>query len=198
MTARRATRSQNKRKLRFRRQPRNVLVLTAVFLVLVGQINLFSVLGGLALAVLVTRLFPLPPVHYRGTFRIGWFIYGGLRLIYDLAVSSFRLAAWSFRRQQPRAAVIKVDLKTDSDLYQVATAELTSVVPGSIVVDARRSTRTLYVHVFDATAPNARENAYREALDTERRVARAFASDKEIERAYGPDGLGLSRKGERR
>lgn len=176
--------STHRRRLRFRRQPRNVALLTALWLVLVGQVNLFSVLGGIALALIVTLVFPLPPIRYRGRLRLGPAIKLGVVLLKDLAVSSFRLAAWAFRPQAPTSGIVRVRLRTDSDLYQVNTAELTSVVPGTIVVDARRSTRVLYLHVFDMTSPGAAESARSSALAVERRVANAFASGKELARAY--------------
>ena len=40
----------HRRRLRFRRQPRNVALLTAVWLILVGEVTLFTVLGGALLA----------------------------------------------------------------------------------------------------------------------------------------------------
>ena len=37
-----------------------------------------------------------------------------------------------------RNAVVRVKLQTHSDLYQTLTSELVSLVPGSIVIEARR------------------------------------------------------------
>ena len=182
----------HRRRLRFRRQPRNVALLTAVWLILVGEVTLFTVLGGALLALLVTLVFPLPPIHYAGRIRPLGVVRLGAALFRDLAVSSFRLAAWAFRRTGPRHGIVRVDLASDSDLYQVNTAQLTSVVPGTIVLDARRSARTLYLHVFDLDAPGAADAARRDALAVERRVLDAFASDKERSRAY-PSGRGPTR-----
>ena len=55
---------------------------------------------------------------------------------------------FAFGRDMPSPGIVRVDLKADSDLYQVNTAELVSVVPGTIVVDARQRSRILYLHVF--------------------------------------------------
>ena len=46
--------------------------------------------------------------------------------------------------------MIEVDLRTHSDFVLTVVAEMVSLVPGSLVVEARRSTHTLFLHVLDA------------------------------------------------
>ena len=76
--------------------------------------------------------------------------------------------------------MIRVPLRSNQDLYQVETAELISIVPGSIVIDARRSTRMLYLHLVDVSGPDGVEESRRNALEVERRVLEAIASDAEL------------------
>lgn len=167
------------RKRRF--QPKAIGLLTVVWLVLVGEVNLVTVLGGAALAWLVTVVFPLPPLHYGGRLHPVGLLRLGAHLLADLAVSSVRLAGYAFSGRVPRPGIIRVNLSADSDLYEVNTAELASVVPGTIVVDARARRRILYLHVFDLPEPGERGTVVRDTLALERRVVQALGSQAEIE-----------------
>ncbi|HOQ53522.1 MAG TPA: Na+/H+ antiporter subunit E, partial [Micropruina sp.] len=54
------------------------------------------------------------------------------------------------------------------------------IVPGSIVIDARRSNRVLYLHLVDVVGDQGVEEARAAALDVERRVLEAMAGTSEI------------------
>ena len=166
---------------RFRWQPRQIVVLALVWLVLVGEVNLVTVVGGIALGVLVTVVFPLPPIGWPGRPRV----WGTLRLLFhlvkDLAVASVHLAIFAFGRSIPTPGIVRIDLRSDVDLYQVNTAELVSVVPGTIVVDARRRSRTLYLHVFDLPDPDLRDEVVHDTLALESRVVHALGSRAEMD-----------------
>lgn len=165
---------------RFRIQWRQNLALMVVWVLLVGHVNLVSVLGGFLLGWMVTVVFPLPPVVYSGRLHVLGATRLVLRLLLDLAVASVSLVAFAFRRRPPRPGVIRVPLQSDSDLFQVMVAQLSSVVPGTIVLDARKRTRTLYLHVFDLPddASVAHHVATTQAI--EERVVEAFGSADEI------------------
>lgn len=176
---------------RFTLQPRAIIALSLIWLALVGQVNWFTVASGVLLAWLVTVLFPLPAIHYRGHLRPVGLVRLAFSTLWDLAKASSTIAAQALNPKfRPRSAVVRVRLLSDSDLYQSQTAQLVSIVPGTIVVEARRSTRTLYLHVFDVANTAEAEQAVRDALRVERNVLGGFASRAEIESA--------TRKGEER
>lgn len=166
---------------RRRLQPKAIALLTVIWVALVGEISIVTVVGGALLGMLVTLLFPLPPIMYAGRLHV----WGGLRLVVhlvkDLAVSSTRLAIFAFGTRAPRPGIIRVNLRSDSDLYQMNTAEFASVVPGTIVVDARAKRRHLYLHVFDLPDLGERATIVRDTLALEDRVVHAFGSRAEIE-----------------
>jgi multicomponent Na+:H+ antiporter subunit E len=74
-----------------------------------------------------------------------------------------------------------VQLRSRSDFYLTITAELVALVPGSVVVDARRSTSVLYLHLLDVHDEAAIEAQRAHVLAVERRVVRALGSRAEIE-----------------
>jgi multicomponent Na+:H+ antiporter subunit E len=158
------------------------VVLTAVWVLLWDRPSLFLVLTGVLLAVGVTLVFTLPPIElHGGRLRVAALARLAGRLLADLVRSSFGMVGLAFRlRRTPRSAIIRVQLRSRSDLYLTQTAELVSLVPGTIVLDARRATSTLYLHVLDTVEPDDLARAAQDVLDAEARIIRAFGSAEEI------------------
>jgi multicomponent Na+:H+ antiporter subunit E len=168
-------------RLRRRVNPVAVVVLTLVWVLLWDEVSLFLLLTGALLAVLVALVFPLPPIDLHGRFRP----VGGLRLLARLLADAFLasvdVVALAFRFQTvPRSSIIRVQLRSRSDLYLTQTAELVSLVPGTIVLEVHRATSTLYLHVLGATDDASTDQAVEAVLAAEARVLRAFGSDAEI------------------
>lgn len=159
-----------------------IVVLTVVWLLLWDQVSVFILVTGVLLAVLVSVVFPLPPIELHGRIRPLGLLRLLTRLLADLARSSVSVVALAFRFGTiPRSAIVRVQLRTRSDLYLTQTAELVSLVPGSIVLEVHRSTHTLYLHVLDTVQPSDLDRAVQDVLDAEARVLRAFGSAAEIE-----------------
>lgn len=161
-----------------------ILWLTAVWTLLWGEITWANVLGGLAIGIVVTLVFPLPamglPIRIRPwhLLRLTGFFLG------SLVVASFQVAWQALSpRTQVRGAVVGVRLRNPADLYLTVTAELSTLVPGTLVVEARRITGMLYLHVLDLAASGGEEKVRQDVLDLEEHVLHALASDEELERA---------------
>lgn len=175
--------ARRRRRFRVRGQLSNLVLLTLTWMLLNSSASVLTILLGFALALLITWVFPLPTIEWRGHLRPLGFVWLVVKLLADLAVASTRLAVTAFSpRPHPQSAVIAVRLNSDGDLYQVGTASVLAIVPGSVVVDARRKTRTLYLHIFDTTA-EALDQVKRDALKAEGRILGAFASSAELREA---------------
>jgi multicomponent Na+:H+ antiporter subunit E len=166
---------------RRRVNPPAVVVLTLVWVLLWDEVSLFVVLTGALLAVGVGLVFPLPPIDLHGRFRP----VQGARLLARLLVDAFRasvdVVALAFRfGTTPRSSIVRVQLRSRSDLYLTQTAELVSLVPGTIVLEVHRATSTLYLHVLGATDDVAIDAAVQAVLDAEARVLRTFGSAAEV------------------
>ncbi len=172
-----------------------MLWLIAVWVLLWGDFTVGNVLAGAVIAVAVTGLLRMTPIVFHGRLRPWGLVVLVARFAWDLLHASVEVSWVALRpRHTPRGAVIGVQLRNHSDLYLTMTAELCSLVPGSLVVEAHRLTGMLYLHVLDVEQSGGVERARQNVLDQEERVLRAFASDDELREA----GLGLRGRAARR
>jgi multicomponent Na+:H+ antiporter subunit E len=166
-----------------RRRPQlRMSVVTAVLWVLLwGDLSVANLVSGFVLGMVITWDFPLPPIETHGRFRLWPYTKLIAILLFDLVRSSFVVAAQAFHfGHTMRNAVVRVDLRTRSDLYLTLTSELVSLVPGSLVTEARRQESVLYVHVMDVRSEADIESTRREVLEAEERVVRSFGTDEEV------------------
>ena len=162
----------------------SILWLTAVWVLLWGDLSVANVLGGLATAVVIGLTFPMASVDFHGRPHLVPVVHLAYRFVVDLVVASVQVVGLALDpRRTPRCAVLAVQLRSHSDLYLTLTAELCTLVPGSLVVEARRTAGVLYVHVLDVDSVGGIDAARRHVLETEERVLRALASDAELAEA---------------
>lgn len=141
--------------------------------------SIANLLSGVLLGVLVQVAFPLPPLVLPGRIRplsVAVFL---LTFAWDMLRASLDVS-WQVLRwwRPPRSAVLEVDLDSGSDLVLTFVSLVVTLVPGSVVVEARRSTHTLFVHVLDAVDADGVERAREHVLAVERRVVRALGADR--------------------
>lgn len=149
--------------------------LTIVWVALWGHVSVLTVLGGFVVAVIACLVFPLPPLRLDMRVRPVALLWLIIRFAADIIVSSVQVA-WVVIRptRPPRNAVIEVSLRTPSDFVLTVVAEMTCLIPGSIVVEARRSTHTLFLHVLDVGDRAGAEQFRQRVLDQETRLVRAL------------------------
>jgi multicomponent Na+:H+ antiporter subunit E len=168
-----------------------IVWLTIVWVLLWSDLTLANVLAGIVVAALVTTVFHLNPVPYHARFRLRSFLSLLVHFVKDLFLASAQVTALALRPGRvPKGAVIRVQLHGHSDVILTMTAEITSLVPGSIVIEAHRLTGTLYVHILDADLVGGLDAARRHVVAQERRLLYAFARADEIEEAGLPPAPG--------
>lgn len=158
-----------------------VVWLTVVWLLLWGEVTVVGVVSGVVVALLALVAFPLPPIAYSGKVHPLALTWLAVRFGWDLVVASVHVAYVAIRfDRQPQNAVIAVPLCSRGDLYLLLTAELTSLVPGSLLIETAYEEHTLYLHIFDVPDASAVERARTNAHKQEERVVLALASPEEI------------------
>ncbi len=153
--------------------------LVLVWMLLWGTWSWANLISGTVLALAATVLLPLPPV-VGGTrlHPLGLLVFLG-HFIVDLVVSAGQVA-WQTVRPGgiQQSAILRVQMRTDSDLLLTIVSESLTLVPGSLVIDMDRQQRVLTMHILHV----------RDLADVERRRAAVLAEEERVVRAFGsPD-----------
>ena len=157
--------------------------LIALWMLLWGQFTVVAFVTGLIAAVIVTRVFRLPPVELSGRVNVWFGLVFVVEFLGALVVGSLTVA-WQvldFRRQ-PGTAIIAVPLVTDDDLIMTHTAVTASLIPGSLIVEADRDRRILYLHVIGVRSHDDVARQRRSVQRWERRIVMAVGSRAQVEK----------------
>jgi multicomponent Na+:H+ antiporter subunit E len=156
--------------------------LVLLWMLLWGSFTWLTLLTGAIVALLVTRVFYLPPVALSGRFNLWWALAFAVHFTYDLFKASVEVAWLAIDpRKVPHSSVVAVSLRSRSDLIMTLVSIAISLVPGSLVVEADRLRGVLYVHVLDTDTLDEVEQARNGVLAVERRIVRALGSREEYE-----------------
>ncbi|MEH3131809.1 MAG: Na+/H+ antiporter subunit E [Mycolicibacterium neoaurum] len=152
--------------------------LTLVWVLLWGTFSAANILGGLAVALVITLLLPLPRVPVEGRVRPLSLVRLILYVIVKLVVSSFQVAWLAIRPGPPPAtAVLRVHLAVKSDLVLALSAGILTLIPGSVVLEIDQKRRLVYLHVLDVGSEKAVAAFYRQAETLQRLMVAAFERD---------------------
>ena len=155
--------------------------LVVVWILLWGTFSWANVVSGVAVALLVMLLLPLPPVVGGTRVRPLPLVRFVGHFLVDLGVSGSQVA---WRALGPRGveqgAIVRVQLRVDSDVLLTVVAETVSLVPGSLVLDLDREERLIAVHLLhvDDLADVERQKA--DVLAIEERIVRAFGTAEDV------------------
>ena len=162
-------------------QPRAIIALAVVWVLLWDKVSLGNVVNGLIIGAVVTQVFPLPSIEYFGRIHPWRLVVLVARFLVDLVVAAVQIVISTLSpRPSLGGSIVEVQLRTRSEFYMTIVSALVSLVPGSIVVEARRRAGILYVHGFHVTSPEGLEALRQDVLDVETRVVRAIGTDEEI------------------
>ena len=157
--------------------------LVVLWMFLWNQLTVLSAVTGVLVALLVTRVFFLPPVELSGRFDVRWALVFLGRFVFDLVVASVEVAWKAVRPRGVRSnAIVAVQLHTRSDFVMTLVAEAASLVPGSLVVEADRERSILYMHALAVEDAEGVEQVRASVLGFERRIARALGSADDLRR----------------
>ncbi|WP_353510492.1 Na+/H+ antiporter subunit E [Intrasporangium sp.] len=161
-------------------QPRAILVVALAWCLLWDRISWGNILSGLVVGLVVTLAFPLPSIEFGGRLRVTRLLGLLAHFFWDLTVASIHVAILAFRPSPPRNSVIEVQLRSRSDFYLTLTSLLVGLVPGSTVIEARRSHSIVYLHLLDVSGEEAVRRFHDHVLEIEERVVRVLGSPEEI------------------
>ena len=125
--------------------------LILVWMLLWGTVSAANILSGLAIALVITLLLPLPPVPIEGRLHPLSLLRLVVQVGYYLVLSSVQVAWLAIKPgPPPRTAVLRAHLALKSDLVLALAVNVINLIPGSIVLEIDQTRRMIYVHVIDA------------------------------------------------
>jgi multicomponent Na+:H+ antiporter subunit E len=159
--------------------------LMLVWILLWGTVSAANIISGLAVALVITLLLPLPVVPIEGRVHpVSLCRLIGL-VAYYLVLSSVQLAWLAVKPgPPPLSAVLRAHLAIKSDLVLALAVNITNLTPGTIVLEIDQVRRMIYVHVIDVGSDRAVKRFYRQIAQIERLLVASF----EREQHWRPSG----------
>jgi multicomponent Na+:H+ antiporter subunit E len=149
--------------------------LILVWMLLWGTVSVANVVSGLAIALMITLLLPLPAVAVEGRVHPLSLLLLIVVVAYELVVSSLQVVWLAIRPgSPPRSAVLRAHLDIKSDLVLALAVNILTLTPGSIVLEIDQVRRMIYVHVIDVGSEKAVDRFYRQVSRIERLLVRTF------------------------
>lgn len=152
--------------------------LILVWILLWGTVSAANVLSGLAIALIITLLLPLPAVPIEGRVHPLSLLRLILQVAWYLVLSSGQVAWLAVKPgPPPLSAVLRAHLAIKSDLVLALAVNIINLTPGTIALEIDQVRRMIYVHVIDVGSERAVNRFYRQVAEIERLLIRSFERD---------------------
>lgn len=149
--------------------------LVVLWMLLWTQFTLLSFVTGLIVAVFVTRVFRLPTVELSGRVNLWYALVLGVQFLFAVVRGALVVTMQVLDvRRQPGSAIVAVPLRYSDDLMMTHVSVASSLIPGSLVVEADRDRRILYLHVIGVRSMADVEKQREGVLRWEKRIVRAL------------------------
>jgi len=149
--------------------------LILVWILLWGAVSAANILSGLAVALLITLLLPLPTVPIEGRVHPLSLLRLIVTVAYYLVLSSVQVAWLAVKPgPPPLSAVLRAHLAVKSDLVLALAVNIFNLIPGSIVLEIDQARRMLYMHVIDVGSDRAVNRFYSQVSEVERLLVASF------------------------
>ncbi len=140
-----------------------------------GNVEPLTLVGGLLVAFIVQWSFPLPlrtGIFVFRPFRALWL---AIRFLYDTIRAGLHVS-WLVLRPEPRRdAIIAIATRTDNPEYLTILSAMTSLVPGTIVLEVDPVFRYIYLHCLDVDFQGGVEGVRAAVRAQEARILQALA-----------------------
>jgi multicomponent Na+:H+ antiporter subunit E len=151
-----------------------------VWVLLWGTLSAANVLSGLAIAIGITVLLPLPPVPVEGRLHPLTLLKLIAVVSYSLVLSSIQVAWLAIKPGPPPLnAVLRAQLSIKSDLVLALAVNIFNLIPGSIVLEIDQARRMIYVHVLDVGSSRGVDRFYRQVAKIEKLLIATFERERE-------------------
>lgn len=152
--------------------------LIVVWILLWGSLTAANIVSGLAVALVITFLLPLPAVPIEGKVHPLSLLRLIVTVAYYLMLSSAQVA-WLAIKPGPRplSGVLRARVDVKSDLVLALAVNIVNLIPGSIVLEIDQARRVLVMHAIDVGSEPAVRRFYRQIGIIERLLVATFERD---------------------
>ncbi|QII03592.1 Na+/H+ antiporter subunit E [Rhodococcoides fascians A21d2] len=152
--------------------------LTAIWVLLWGNVSAANILGGIAVGLLIMVLLPLPRVPVEGRIHVFSLVKLAVVFLYYAIESSVSVAWLAIRpKAPPVTGVLRCRIAIKSDLVLTLFVDAMNLVPGTMVLEIDRTRRLLYVHVLDMGTQKAVDGFYAYVRHLEKLFIAGFERD---------------------
>lgn len=154
--------------------------LTLVWMLLWGSVSVANFLGGLAVALVITLLLPLPVVPVEGKLHPLSLLRLVIQIAYWLVRSSIEVAWLSVKPGPPPvSSVLRAQFALKSDLVLAMAVNLINLTPGTIALEVDQARRVVYVHVLNAHSERRVQDFHNQMATLERMLKAALERDED-------------------
>ncbi len=154
-----------------------LLWLIVLWMLLWHQFTPLALLSGVVVALFVIRVFRLPTVELVGRVNVWFVVVFVVRFLAAVVVGAVDVTVQVFDfRRLPGFAIVAVPLRYADDIVMTHVAVTASLIPGSLVIEADRDRRILYLHVIGVRGKADVDAFRRKVLRWEKRIVRAVGS----------------------
>jgi multicomponent Na+:H+ antiporter subunit E len=154
--------------------------LILIWVLLWGTISAANILSGLAVALVITFLLPLPAVPVEGRFHPLSLLKLIVTVSYWLLVSSIQVAGLALKPgPPPLTAVLRAHLDIKSDLVLALAVNIMNLTPGNIVLEIDQARRMIYVHVLDVGSDRTVNRFYHQVDKLQKLLVATFERDED-------------------
>lgn len=157
------------------------LWLTLVWVAVFASVSPLTIVSGILTAALVQLVFPMPSHRGIWRFRPLLSLYLLVYFAYDLVRAGLQVSRVALTGRDHDDGIVRCDLRSDNAVYMTIVAAMTSMIPGTIVVEASQAKRALYLHCLDLEAQGGVQGIREATWQQEKRVLFAFAPRKVLQ-----------------
>lgn len=160
--------------------------LTLIWVAVFASLSPLTLLSGVLVAVVVQLVFPMPKQkglwHLRPLAALYLLVY----FMYDLVRAGLQVSRVVVTDRVHDDGIVRCDLRTGNPVYMTIVAAMTSMIPGTIVVEADQREKAIYLHCLDLEAQGGVQGIRDATWDQEKRVLLALAPNQVLRRVGIP------------
>lgn len=155
--------------------------LLIVWIPLFGEFTPLVVISGIIVVLAIELIFPLPHAQFFRVVRPKHAVVLAAVFLKDMVEAALAVARVVITGRPYQCAIVRVDLRSREDITMAITGAMINLVPGTIVVETRRTEGVIYLHVFDIENQGGPEGVRKAALEQEERVLKTICSRESLD-----------------